>query len=433
LRLKFVNLNTSSFSFYFHFSQYEKGMLSEYPLEVEDMNGKPLEVDGKIMKVTSKQIQDRISIDVEPYIVTIEPGKTYWAKVSYGIDDYVDKRDSHKEIHKWISFQGEEGSIQLHIPLTDFWIAPLRSLKIDNVTPSPHSRINDGENEVIIWTEPSSKVENFLTYEITIEYHYENNLFFIVSCLVNSIVIPLALRILYDKYFKKKLNNNSRARKEHLDELKEFVLNPMLTVLDCYSDTLKYTFNDFPETFKSIRPTQSKLFDVSDKHFPELMKNWKILEDELINHCQKCKFLYENIGKKLVKETGLAVHHTFNPNKQPFISESFQKLLWRSMFNKSLSKNALSGLNVKKSNYADAKEAHVLYWDGTTYAIGGNEEMKKCKVSFEQITEQVGDIDEVQSLLEKKMKLSEKIERIEDTIRDLLELKNYSGNCRYCP
>jgi len=221
------------------------------------------------------------------------------------------------------------------------------------------------------------------------------------------------------------------ARKKHLDELKEKVLNPMLTVLDSYSDTLKYTFNDFPEKFKSIRPTQSKLFDVSDKHFPELMKNWRTLEDELINHCRKCEFLYENIRKKLVKETGLSVHHTFNPRKQPFISESFQKLLWRSMFNKSLSENAVSGLHVKKSDYADAKEAYVLYWGGTTYAIGGNEEMKKCKVSFKQIAEQVN--DEVQSLLGKKRKLSEKIERIDDTIRDLFELKSYSGNCLYCP
>jgi len=223
------------------------------------------------------------------------------------------------------------------------------------------------------------------------------------------------------------------ARKEHLDELKENVLSQMLEVLDSYGSMLEYTFNKFPERFKSTRPTQSKLFDVSDKHFPELIKNWKTLEDELTNHCKKCKSLYENIGKRLVKETGLAVCHTFNPSKQPFISESFQKLLWRSMFDKGLSQMALSGLHVRKSDYGDAREAHVLYWEGTTYAIGGNEEMEKCKVAFEQITEQGDDIGEAQSLLEQKRKLSEKIERIEDTIRDLLELKSYSGSCRYCP
>ncbi|MQY62268.1 hypothetical protein GH146_03140 [archaeon] len=222
-------------------------------------------------------------------------------------------------------------------------------------------------------------------------------------------------------------------RKEHLDKLKEIVLSQMFEVLDSYSNTLEYTFSNFPKTFKLIRPTQSKLFDVSGEHFSELMKNWRTLGGELKNHFQKCKSLYENIGKRLVKKTGLAVHRRFNPSKQPFISESFQKLLWRSMFDETLSQMAFSGLHVRKSDYGDAKEAQVIYWDGTTYAIGGNEEMEMCKVAFEQITEQVDDIGEAQSLLEEKKKLSEKIEHIEDTIRDLLELQSYSGSCRYCP
>lgn len=252
-----------------------------------------------------------------------------------------------------------------------------------------------------------------------------------VSTLISAIVSGVASYAFSARLEKKR--SQRIERKDHLNELKEIVLLPMLEVLDSYSSSLKYFINENPSEFTSIRPTNSKLFDVSHNHFPKLMEKWRNLEEKLLRYSQNCRAFYEGLGEHLAADVGLPIHDRFNMAKQPFISRSYQNLLYRSILKPRLYEDALSGLDVKKSTYADAKEAYELYWQGTTYAIGKEKQMQKCKTAFEKMAEKVDITGKAQSLLEEERELSKETKEVENTLRDIIERKDYSGKCRYCP
>ena len=49
------------------------------------------------------------------------------------------------------------------------------------------------------------------------------------------------------------------------------------------------------------------------------------------------------------------------------------------------------------------------------------------------MAEKVDITGKAQSLLEEERELSKETKEVENTLRDIIERKDYSGKCRYCP
>jgi hypothetical protein len=250
-------------------------------------------------------------------------------------------------------------------------------------------------------------------------------LFSIIVSAVISAVIAFALDALRDSR-----RNRVELRREHLKNIKEEVLTPMLRKLDQYDSSIVSNLHDRskePSDLKDPVPVQSKLYDGLAQHFPEaweswseyrrLMEEWSIRCVELFNSIRDPAQL--DIEVRLPCTCHLVWHH---------MAYHLIKDVYYDLFSGDAHRS-IDGFQIKDLSVGNSS---VEFGGGSTGIpkenIRGAEAMKK---TLHDIVEK--SLESAKSLNEAMEMLRKPRQDAESEIRKALAVLELNGTCEYCP
>jgi len=131
---------------------------------------------------------------------------------------------------------------------------------------------------------------------------YANLSLFIGSGIVSVVVSGIV------GYFTRKRLVVRAERRDHLKDIQKEAIQSMLSALKRLPAEVEENLGRIsasPSEMSLKQPTESRLFDVVKDHFSELWKEWKILDNKLVEDSRIAIEFYGKIEKELVEQTGL--------------------------------------------------------------------------------------------------------------------------------
>lgn len=240
------------------------------------------------------------------------------------------------------------------------------------------------------------------------------------------------------------LTEKYRRRREHFERLKSEIFGPWLSELEKYYDCefnikvdrisevafgpiIIYTFD--------LDLEKKYLFKDIEKHFPDIMKDWRTFKEGLSEYGERCLSFFREIGVRAEKKAELPLRDKVFI-KDRCISRGFVERIYNKLISEVSGKHpsyqeiepTIKGLN--------KEGVYEIGWTNTAgdyyfFASGSKDEMKRCKSIFKELGEDLEYKKKAKELIELTKNLKGHIKKIRNRLEEIIEMKKLPGGCQY--